>query len=302
MLQYRLPGGTVVFDIHAIGAGTFGTVYPGKYTPFAPNTAGASSVPAPKAPETHDVAVKFVQCTRSLRVFVAAETDILSQLTAERHRNIIRLLDNAIVDTGHAVTGIQIMERAKHSVQNCIDRAQPLDALQCAIDIARACSFIHARDIVHSDITTMNILQMHDGRFVLSDFGVSCKRGVPRQANAFTNVACRAPECHIDNVADPASDMWSLACVIAELSCSVPIMFHAAALSGALAHKLLLASTFKLSCATDASCSCAESADYVAPDIWTEPAVYCMAAHCLQADPARRCSADCALKLLHASP
>ena len=276
MLQYRMPSGsTVVFGTQAIGAGTFGTVYSGTYND------GAS------------VAVKFVQCTRDVKGCVEQEVELLRTM---RHPNIIELIDSVVIESALSVISVQIMVRAVCSLQHCLESGAQLQPQRCACDIAAACSHLHARDIVHSDITTMNILLLADSRFVLSDFGVSCRRGTPRAANAFTNEACRAPECHIENVAHPASDMWSLGCVVAELSWGVPIMFHTA-LCGSVAHKIAVASTFQVPCvAAKMPCTCQQTIAHAAG--WPDVGVYRMVAHCLQARPEHRCSADDAIRLL----
>jgi len=47
------------------------------------------------------------------------------------------------------------------------------DALTIALHVARACEFLHAKDIIHRDITSENILLASNGSVCLADFGVS---------------------------------------------------------------------------------------------------------------------------------
>lgn len=282
MLELSLTSGQLNFESTSIGRGTFGTVYPGTLT-------------------THDgtvqhVAVKFVTCARNLAQCLAHEIQILSNL---RHPNIIALLDSQTTTTRTMASSILVMPRAQCSIQSLLDAraVDRLDPRACAIQIGRALEFIHSRDLVHLDVTTMNIMMDAHNVHVLVDFGVCRARGFLCAANTLTNLACRAPECHMDNPANPKSDVWSLACVVAEMTGLVPFMFHTN-ISGPLSHKLVLADTFRPTCADGKLCVCPTLPRVQTSHVWKDYGVFLMVMHAWQADPTVRCTAGQAVTLV----
>ena len=228
MIQIIMPSGRQLrYEKQSIGTGTFGTVYPGVL-------AG------------QEVAVKFARCSLELTSCLRHEIDVVSSLS---HPGIMPLLESMVqVDRALAV-GLYVMPRAAHSVQTLLDQRQPMDARRCAAELFSALAYLHREGWVHSDVTTMNVLVMADGQHRLADFGVTCRRGTPRAANSVTNEGCRAPECYAAHTADFPSDVWSAACVVAEMCCGIPVMYHTF-MSSPLAHKLAFADTFRDGCVT----------------------------------------------------
>jgi serine/threonine protein kinase len=261
MFELVMPSGTPLrFELKAIGAGTFGAVYPGTF-------------------RDTEVAVKLVRCSLELVSCLRHETSVVLSL---QHPHIIPVLETMVQVHEALAVSVHVMPRAQHSIQRMLELRLSMQPRRCASEILSALEHMHAAGWVHSDVTTMNILVMPgDGRHVLADFGVTCARGTPRAANTVTNEACRAPECHADGPAVCASDVWSLACVVAEMLCGVPIMFYTL-LSGSLAHKLALADTFRAGCVT----------------LTDDPALRELFVRCFQPDPALRCSASDALVIL----
>jgi serine/threonine protein kinase len=261
MLQLTMPSGRRLrFELRAIGAGTFGTVYPGVF-------------------EQREVAVKFVRCSLELTSCLRHEIAVISAL---QHPNIMPLLESMVQVHSALAVSIHVMPRAAYSIQTLLETAaQPMDARRCAAEVFDALAYMHRAGWVHSDVTTMNILVMPDGQHRLADFGVTCRRGTPRAANSVTNESCRAPECFAAHLADFPSDVWSAACVVAEMCCGVPVMFHTC-LSGPLAHKLAFADTFRTGCTT----------------LTADPALRALFARCFHHVPAKRATAESIVSLL----
>ena len=93
-------------------------------------------------------------------------------------------------------------------------------ALEVAIDICRALSFAHRRDIVHRDVKPGNIWLAEDGSAKLGDFGVAL--GSDRTRLTMTGAivgspAYMAPEQAQGQAVDARSDLYSLGCVLYEL-------------------------------------------------------------------------------------
>lgn len=265
MLQLILPSGRRLrFHIKCIGSGTFGTVYPGILD------------------TDEEVAVKFARCSLELTSCLRHEIEVVSSLS---HPGIMPLLESTVQVHSALAVGVYVMPRAAHSVQQLLDRHQPMDARRCAVEIFAALAYMHGEGWVHSDVTTMNILIMPDGQHRLADFGVTCRRGTPRAANSVTNEGCRAPECYAAHAADYPSDVWSAACVVAEMCCGIPVMYHTL-MSGPLAHKLAFADTFRHGCVT----------------LTDDPQMRALFVTCFQSVPAERATAQQIVSLFHQNP
>lgn len=281
MLQWKSPSGEIVqYNRQQIGVGTFGTVHTGVFRDRA-------------------VAVKCVRCSCDLAPFLAEEIRIM---TLMEHANIMSIIESYTKTIDNVAISVIVMPLARFSIQHLIAAHAPMSPKQCAFDISSALEHVHNKGFVHLDVTTMNILVGPNDTYILTDFGVSRAIGAPCAANSVTNEACRAPELHEDFVASPRSDMWSLACVVTEMIESaghVPFMFHTA-ITGSLAHKLVLGATFSLPCnGIESQCVCNMLSCNHATCIWKDRGLCWMVSHCWQIDLTARCTASHALKLLH---
>jgi eukaryotic-like serine/threonine-protein kinase len=89
----------------------------------------------------------------------------------------------------------------------------PARAAELGTMLADALGSAHSSGIVHRDVKPANVLLAHDGRAVLSDFGIATLNGDPGLTQAGmvmgTPGFC-APERIRGEPASPASDLWSL--------------------------------------------------------------------------------------------
>ena len=88
-----------------------------------------------------------------------------------------------------------------------------------ARDITKALAYSHSKGIIHCDIRPPNILwtSFHRNKAKLIDFGC-CHKAKEMQSLYVQNRCYRAPEIILGFPVTPALDIWSLACVIAELA------------------------------------------------------------------------------------
>ena len=84
------------------------------------------------------------------------------------------------------------------------------------VDISEALCYCHAGGIIHRDLTPRNILILN-GKFKLSDFGISKQITENSKASSFTNawnINYQSPERLEGLEYNTKSDIWSLGCIL----------------------------------------------------------------------------------------
>ncbi|MBJ7341864.1 MAG: serine/threonine protein kinase [Mycolicibacterium sp.] len=95
----------------------------------------------------------------------------------------------------------------------------PARAVSIVVQIAQALDAAHAEGLVHRDVKPENILINEQDFAYLVDFGIAEGKGETRLTRAGTHVgsfAYMGPERFADNPTTPATDVYSLACVLHE--------------------------------------------------------------------------------------
>ncbi len=95
-------------------------------------------------------------------------------------------------------------------------------AIAIALSLARALAYAHSRGIVHRDIKPSNVLFTSDGIPKLSDFGIAkalAASEYTQTGQMVGSVAYSAPEVLEGGSATPASDIYSLGCLLYEMVC-----------------------------------------------------------------------------------
>jgi serine/threonine-protein kinase len=142
------------------------------------------------------------------------------------HPNIMPLFDSGEVE-GSAYFVMPYMEGS--TLRDRLSREGSLDldrAIAIAGDVADALEYAHARGIVHRDIKPENILLEGD-RALVADFGIA--RASSRLEGRLTTPgmtigtpAYLSPEQAVGDDVSPASDQYSLACVLYEMISGSP--------------------------------------------------------------------------------
>ncbi|MFJ8003924.1 serine/threonine-protein kinase [Streptomyces fagopyri] len=89
----------------------------------------------------------------------------------------------------------------------------PRHAAHVAADVLAALRAAHAAGVLHRDVKPANVLLAHDGRVVLTDFGIATVEGTPALTMTGEMVGSAeflAPERALGRQPGPASDLWSL--------------------------------------------------------------------------------------------
>ncbi len=165
-----------------------------------------------------EVAVKEVSPPRGVS---PDETEVLRERTRREARTAARL------DHPNAVTVYDVVEEddrpylvmelvEARTLSDLVQSDGPLSPQRTAevgLAVLGALEAAHAQGIVHRDVKPGNVLVRHDGRVVLTDFGIATSTGDASITHAgllLGSPAYIAPERARGEAPGPASDLWSL--------------------------------------------------------------------------------------------
>jgi serine/threonine protein kinase len=87
------------------------------------------------------------------------------------------------------------------------------------VQLAMALDHIHRHDLVHRDVKPANVFLRADGRVTLLDFGLVCRANAsPQTSLCVGTMQYAAPEQIVGEPVDGRSDVYSLGCVLYELT------------------------------------------------------------------------------------
>jgi serine/threonine protein kinase len=152
------------------------------------------------------------------------EAKVVLRLT---HSGLVNTFDAGQVDREFYIAMEMVEGKDLREVWNRCVRVRhriPIEvALHVAREVARALSYVHAYgdlNLVHRDVAPPNILLAYNGDVKLTDFGLArsaLKEEHTQPGVVFGRAAYLAPEQARGEVADPRTDVYSLAVVLWEL-------------------------------------------------------------------------------------
>jgi eukaryotic-like serine/threonine-protein kinase len=165
-----------------------------------------------------DVAVKEVQITS---LATPADAEIIYQRTLREARTAARLSHPSVVTVFDVVeengSPWIVMELVRARSLDLLIAEDgplpPLEATQAGESLLSALRTAHAAGVLHRDVKPSNVLITHDGRAVLTDFGIATFEGDPGLTQVGMVIGTpgfTAPERLRGKPASPASDLWSL--------------------------------------------------------------------------------------------
>jgi tetratricopeptide (TPR) repeat protein len=121
-----------------------------------------------------------------------------------QHPNIIEVFDYGLDTEGPYYT-MELLAGKDLAAAAPLPLAQAARVLR---DVASALALLHARRIVHRDVTPANVRLAHDGRAKLLDFGALAEFGVAKEVVGTPSFI--APECLVGGKLDARTDLFAL--------------------------------------------------------------------------------------------
>jgi predicted Ser/Thr protein kinase len=138
-----------------------------------------------------------------------------------QHPNIVTVIDRGEQD-GRQYIVFEYVEG--ENVKELVVRKGRLEvreALEIAIEVARALGFAHEHGLVHRDVKPQNVLLNGDGRAKVTDFGIArsldVEQGVTQTGTVLGTSNYIAPEQASGKQVDRHSDVYSLGVVLYEM-------------------------------------------------------------------------------------
>ncbi len=177
-----------------------------------------------RLPERPEVAIKEIE-SQQVRGSLERRAEHFFRVRDLSHPNIVHLLgfyrvDKKLYIVMERVIGASLATLIEQNEQGR-KRFKPAEVLQISRDLAAALAFIHEQNIIHGCVLPTNVLvEAANGRARLSDFTASVlfdrdhwhKSAMLRQYDYYL-----APEVRGEGEISPASDVYSLGCLLAHL-------------------------------------------------------------------------------------
>lgn len=174
------------------------------------------------------VALKKIRLDRSDEGIPQTALREVSILQEVHHENIVNLLD-VICGNGKLYL---VFEFVDMDLKKSLDASGPVTGSllkRMVYQMLDGLYFCHRHRIVHRDLKPANILVTADRSLKLADFGLARAFMVPMHTYTHEVVTLwyRAPEILLgENHYAPAVDMWSVGCIMAELSRGGKVLFR----------------------------------------------------------------------------
>lgn len=173
-----------------------------------------------------DVAIKTLRPEYrndpAMRARFRREARLLAFVT---HPNVVRVFD-FVEDRG--ASWVVLEKLSGRTVQDLLDERGPFPPVEAAwvLDqVAAALGHLHARGLVHLDLTPRSLMVTDDNRLKLSDFGLAQPAGdaiAATDGGAAGPAGYLAPERVSGDPVDVATDVYALGCLVYELVTGQP--------------------------------------------------------------------------------
>jgi len=139
-----------------------------------------------------------------------------------RHPNLVMFMGR-VIDEDKLMLVTELLERGSlyhmyhRQPQITPDHAAVLRAVRVARDVARGVAYLHARDMVHRDLKSPNVLLSANGQGKVGDFGLSRVKDLTRTMTKCGSALWCAPEVLRGERFTESCDVYSFAIIVYEL-------------------------------------------------------------------------------------
>ncbi|WP_436970993.1 protein kinase domain-containing protein [Micromonospora coxensis] len=130
------------------------------------------------------------------------------------HPNVVRLYDVVRVDEHPWIVMEYVPSRTLQAVLDSSGPVDPVRAAGIGRALLAALRAAHAAGVLHRDVKPQNVLMAHDGRIMLTDFGLATFDGgdglTTRPGLVLGSPQFVAPERAAEGVSSVEADLWSL--------------------------------------------------------------------------------------------
>lgn len=129
------------------------------------------------------------------------------------HVNVVRVFDVLHSGDDPWIVMELVPSRSLQEVLTAEGSMSASRAARIGLGVLAALRAAHRAGVLHRDVKPANVLLAHDGRVVLTDFGLATLPGDPRMTQTgmvLGSPAFLAPERATDGTVGPAADLWSL--------------------------------------------------------------------------------------------
>jgi serine/threonine-protein kinase len=135
------------------------------------------------------------------------------------HPNICTVHEIGETDDGRLFIVMPLYEGETLNLRIARGALAPAEAVQVAVQVARALANVHARGIIHRDVKPSNVMITAGGVVKLLDFGIAKLAGVSLTGAAAPpgTMSYMSPEQLAGKTVDARTDVWSLGVVLYEM-------------------------------------------------------------------------------------
>jgi eukaryotic-like serine/threonine-protein kinase len=176
----------------------------------------------------HDSLLERYVALKVLHEQYGADEDFVERFKREarsvaqlQHPNIVTVIDRGEQDGRQYIVFEYVEGENLKELVVRKGRLEVREALEIAIEVARALGFAHQHGLVHRDVKPQNVLLNGDGRAKVTDFGIArsldVEQGVTQTGTVMGTSNYIAPEQASGKHVDQQSDVYSLGVVLYEM-------------------------------------------------------------------------------------